>query len=431
MSVQQSTSFNNNNIKQNKLSELVKLTEQLLIQPNFESLVTCLIGTLERIYSCNIKLWLTDQYRTLILNEVFLNSSTFVSSKTELMIQAFNARCVVSDVENTIKKRGLCNIIVVPLMYKEEILGMIQLELLNQKGIDNQDIKFISDICLQTSVLMDHHLKEEICSYQQEKISTLTLLAQINKSIYSILDLPNLLNSVVTLLHQKLGFDNVGIYIIKDQNKEKFGKVSISERGLETIPLYDIKNDNSPVSLAIINSKTVVIKNPESDNRFTSSFWNSNCKSELVVPLISGEAFYGVLDLCSDNVDSFNPHYVQTIESLAENIALAIRNATLYRDEHQTRHITERLQNIIGKLSVDISYNELLNKVLIELEKILPSDASAIWLYDDVSTNFGMEQFPSSFRLANVKIHDQSNIDGNQIIFQNIDEIKERLLVYE
>ena len=65
-------------------------------------------------------------------------------------------------------------------------------------------------------------------------------------------------------------------------------------------------------------------------------------RSELVVPLCSGDRLHGALNVESDRVDEFSEADVRMLQSVADMIALALENARLYGEAQQ--EISERKQ---------------------------------------------------------------------------------------
>jgi GAF domain-containing protein len=421
----------NNIIEHSEWNELVKLAENLVFQPDLETQLTCVISTFERYFSCNTKLWLVDSYLILFQNELLHKSDLQLSSMTEFMMKAYDTRNIFINPGSDAKINDLPMIIAVPLMIRDEVLGVIQLERINQAGFDIQDTEFISGLTLQASIALDRQRQAKIYSDKQKKYEMLASVAQINKSVTSNIDLENLLNSVVTLIHQRFGFTKINILIAQGENKIALAGIGFSHSGIVPTKQYFNEQDNSPVLWAILYREPVVINDIGIETRFSPSSFDIDCKSELVLPLISGEIFIGVLDLCSDNVNAFNPDELQIFQSLSENIALAIRNAKLYHSEQLIRQVTERLQDVIGRISADTSYDDVLNNILLELEKILPSDASAIWLLDNVNSDIEMGQFTSPLRLATINVKEQYISDHDEMPDLNINDIRERLLFYE
>lgn len=192
-----------------------------------------------------------------------------------------------------------------------------------------------------------------------------------------------------------------------------------------------MRTTDGPVTEAVSGQKPVVINDTGHESRFSPAYFDPYTKSELILPLINGNQFLGVLDLCSDGVNTFGPNELINFLSLSENIAVAVRNAKLYRSEQLRRQTNEHLQDVIGRISADTSYDDVLNKILIELNIELHSDASAIWLFDNLTSDDGMGQFTSCLRLAAVNVKDHSDLEEAQNQILNINETKEKLLLVE
>jgi sigma-B regulation protein RsbU (phosphoserine phosphatase) len=106
-------------------------------------------------------------------------------------------------------------------------------------------------------------------------------------------------------------------------------------------------------------------------------------RSELTVPLGFGGEVLGVLDVQSDQLNAFGEEDRFLFEALADNIAIALRNAYLYRSESWRRRVAESMSEVAGLLSADIALDEVLRTILSELERSLPLDLAAIWLLDE------------------------------------------------
>ena len=424
------TPSSNTNIEQSKWNELVKLAEQVLLQPDLGSQLNVIISTFERLFYCNARLWLADSYLAMIIGQSPGKIDLYLNSITEIMSQASYERQVIPKESTISPLYDLPLFIAIPLIIKDEVLGVIQLERINSTGFNSQEIKFISGLGYQASLVLNLKRQESICSEKQTKNEMLSTASQIIKSINSILDIENLLNYIISLLHQTFGFSKVNIFLVQGHEKKVLSKVGISQLGVESSKPYIFDQDDSPVSWSVIHRESVIINDTSLELRFTQSF-DTSTKSELIVPLDCGDIFVGVLDICSEVVNTFDADLTHLLLSLSENIALAIRNARLYHTEQIGRQITERLNEVIGKISVDTSYEEVLNRILVELEKILPCDLSAVWLFDDFTSETGIGQFMSSLRLSSVFVKDLSITYFDQILSLNINEIKDLLHMYE
>ncbi len=317
------------------------------------------------------------------------------------------------------------------MLIREEIIGVIQLDRSDGSGFDYQDCEFIYGLGLQCSLAINWKRQEIVNSDQSRMVELLTSTSQISKSITSNLDLGNLINSVISHLHQRFGFSKVNIFMVQGGPNQALSRVGITDQGIEPSDLYYYDRDSGPVSWSVLHQEPIIINDTALENRFPPSAFNAYTKSELVIPLISGDMLIGVLDLCSGRTNKFSPATVQIYKLLADNIAVAIRNVRLYHFEQLKRQIAEGVQEVIGEISADLPFDVFLDKLLIELEKSLPFDASAIWLYDNVTSDTGLGQFTSTLKLAAVRLGDLSKIADNQAQMLSTNDIKDQLIQFE
>ena len=143
--------------------------------------------------------------------------------------------------------------------------------------------------------------------------------------------------------------------------------------------------------------KTYISKNVNEDPLYRpSELPPHDTLSELAIPLSFGSEVIGVLDIQSNLIDAFDENSIALFETLSAGIAVALRNATLYRTEQWRRKTADSFRDVAILLSANIAVSQLLDTILSELEENLPCDASAIWLMEE-DTLYGGAQ---NLRLA-------------------------------
>jgi GAF domain-containing protein len=125
-----------------------------------------------------------------------------------------------------------------------------------------------------------------------------------------------------------------------------------------------------------------------------SPFPPDETRSELTVPLVFGGEVLGVLDIQSEKVDAFGDDEQFLFEALADHIAIAMRNAHLYRSEVWRRRVADSVREVAGLLSADVDLDRVLAAILEELGKSLPLDLAAIWLVDGEVSEDADERAP-------------------------------------
>ncbi len=112
----------------------------------------------------------------------------------------------------------------------------------------------------------------------------------------------------------------------------------------------------------------------------------------MTIPLNFGGNVLGLLDIQSEALGAFGDEDRFVFEALGDNIAIAMRNATLYRSEVWRRRATDSLREVAGLLSAEVGLDQVLRAILDELDRTLPLDLAAIWLLDEDDLGAGYGQ---------------------------------------
>ncbi len=320
------------------------------------------------------------------------------------MKQSLDNRQQITALSNNLGDDQIHSIIALPLQTNNEILGVIELDRLNHSGFNVQEIEFAKALAIQSSLSI--YLQKQISINLSNKniIDLLDTIGQISKSITSNVDLENLINSILSLIHQNSKYTRISLYIKKKDEIRVLSCKSISNNGIDPPMDYHFDNEDNPIGWCISHLTPVVINDINHENRFLSTNFTPDIKSELVIPLICGDEFLGVLDIRNNVIDAFNPELIRIYQLLVDNIAVAIRNAKLFRNLELHGQIVEKIQEVIN---FNLPISEILESLLAELGNFIPYDASAIWLYDDMSSDSGLGQFTSSLKIAAVRIDER------------------------
>ncbi|MEE8389798.1 MAG: GAF domain-containing protein, partial [Anaerolineae bacterium] len=104
--------------------------------------------------------------------------------------------------------------------------------------------------------------------------------------------------------------------------------------------------------------------------------------SVLGVPICWHEEFLGVLSVASDVLDAFSPDDVELLNLLANQAAIAIRNARLFDEARRRAERLTVVNRIAGAASDILHLDDLTEIVCQEIAAIFQADAFFIALYD-------------------------------------------------
>lgn len=221
----------------------------------------------------------------------------------------------------------------------------------------------------------------------ERRANQIATVAEVSRAINSVLDMDDLLKRVVDLIHDRFEYPYVHIFTVHPGRRKVFfqaGAGSRSQAMQAQEITYDIDDTQGLIPWVAREAKTVLANDVSQDPRYRPNpLAPSGTAAEMALPLLFTGEVLGVLDLQSDQVGAFNAEDQTLFETLADNIAIAIRNASLYRSERWRRQVAESLRDVAVLISSNVALEQMLDSILTELNRNLPCDVAAIWLLQE------------------------------------------------
>lgn len=177
-----------------------------------------------------------------------------------------------------------------------------------------------------------------------EKRSTqLQTIAEIARSVISIRNMDALLPALTQTISDRFGFYHVGIFLLDDNGEYAVLRASNSEGGLRMLRRsHRLKVGEQGVVGFVARSKQPRIAlDVGADAVYFDNPDLPDTKSEMALPLKSGERIIGVLDIQSDKVNAFTEEDISILSILADQTAIAIHNAILNEQTQRAMLETE------------------------------------------------------------------------------------------
>ena len=274
--------------------------------------------------------------------------------------------------------------VVIPLKIEDRVLGALDVQSNQPSAFHPIDLLILRALADNVARAVDG---AKLYSNLRRRANQLTLVSEVSKSVTSTLDLSQLMRDAAQLIHEKFGYPHVSLFTVHPNRRLIVYEAGSGKRSKQlegfTIPLDD---ENGIMPWVARNGQTVLANDVSKDARYVDSpLPPKNTKSELCVPLIFNERVMGLLDIQADRLNAFTEDDRMMFEAVADTVAAAIRNADLYRSEQWRRQVADSLREVAGLVSSNAGLDEVLELILVELDRNLPVDTSAIWLLQDGS----------------------------------------------
>ena len=194
-----------------------------------------------------------------------------------------------------------------------------------------------------------------------ERTLDLSLAAEVGRRISALQDLGVLLETSVQLIADRFQLYYTQIYLVDRTGRSLILRAGTGEVGKELLRL----NHRLPIDLSSINGSAALERRPVivSDTAHSPTFRPHpllpQTRSELAIPLISGDRVLGVLDLQSSTPGALSESELPVFDTLAAQLATALVNAELFdRVERSYKEMEMR-----GRSAVRQGWDEYLDAI--------------------------------------------------------------------
>jgi GAF domain-containing protein len=173
----------------------------------------------------------------------------------------------------------------------------------------------------------------------------------IARDAATILDLPELLTHVVTMIGEQLGFYHVGVFMLDSAGEWAVLQAASSDQGqLMLRQGHRLRvGEMGIVGYVTHWDEPRIADNVAEDPFFFSNPYLPATRSEVALPLRGRGRIIGALDVQSTDLNAFHEQDVANLQTLADQLAVAISNARLFEQVQASREAERRAY---GELSL-------------------------------------------------------------------------------
>jgi len=165
----------------------------------------------------------------------------------------------------------------------------------------------------------------------------LAVSAEIGKLVTSTLDLNSIFKRTVDLINDRFNLYFTAIYIAEETGFNLTLREGTGEAGRELIKLGHSRpiDETSIIGRVAVNGDALVITDAEQNALHFKTSLLPNTREEAVIPLRIGNRTIGVIDLQAENPAAFPEDEIVVLQTLADQVAVAIDNARSFELSQQ------------------------------------------------------------------------------------------------
>lgn len=205
-----------------------------------------------------------------------------------------------------------------------------------------------------------------------ERTRSLSLSFNVSQRLSGLLDQKQLINEVVEQIRTTFNFYHVHIYLFDAQREHLVLAGGTGEAARIMLARgHQIPEGRGLVGRSAGTNKAVVAEDATADPGWLPNPLLPDTKSEAAIPMAIGERVIGVLDVQQNNVNGFTEDEVQLLQSVANQVAVALQSARAYEQTQQQAERELFINTLNQKIQKAGSVEDILQIATRELGQVL------------------------------------------------------------
>ena len=268
----------------------------------------------------------------------------------------------------------------VPIRAGEDVVGFISLDSDKPNAFTMQDAHKVQAFADHAAIAIKN---ARLFKAEREQRAFVEAQVEMTTSLNSTLDLRELLSRLLKSLEPVMSHVAANVMLIEDGVAR-----TASWRGYDR---YDAEAHIENLTLAVASTpdmrrsiesgSTMIVGDTRSDPDWVPvEGIHEWMRSHIKAPIRLGDRVVGFINLDSDVPHHFTEQDAQKLKSFTEHAAIAIRNTRLFQAERDQRQLAEALQDTSLALSQTLDLDEVLERILDNLGRVIPHDTANIML---------------------------------------------------
>ena len=233
---------------------------------------------------------------------------------------------------------GIRSAVMIPLQGRQDLIGTLEADSDRLDDFPPEDQVLLEALAAQLAIVIENARLLQAERQRRRRVETVTAIA---RNVTSILDLQELLDRTTELIAERFGYRSVGI-LLRDREDENWLEVAAVNTGGEHGDTGRRQHSSQGMCGRAALTGLTQLANDTSINPYFLQCPGHHTQAELDVPIKIAGRVLGVLCIESEEINAFHEDAVPFMETLADQIAVAIENARLVERARELAASDER-----------------------------------------------------------------------------------------
>lgn len=256
----------------------------------------------------------------------------------------------------------------------------------------------------QLSLTQRFEREQLLLSMEQRRSAQLRLLAEVGRLVTDSLDEKEILENTLDVIVQQYGYAEVAISLLVTDDMLEVAAIS-GTQDFGYRPGYQ-QNMESGIIGHVAKTRTAYLAEDISQDAY---YFSSAVRvgSAIGVPMLDKEHLLGVIYVESAKKNELNGDDLQTLQTLANQVATSVEKARLYARSQEHLQAMTMLQSVSQTVTSSLELEEILNNVLQLLKDSFGYTYASIYLFDGDVLHMGAQLgYPEDMLIREISINE-------------------------
>lgn len=303
-------------------------------------------------------------------------------------------------------------------------VGVLEFECYAAHPFTPDDLQLIQTLADQTATAVEN---AQLHREARQRIDELTTMHLISQFITSTLNLEEALTKItdhaIRLLNAVVAF-----VVLYDETEDNLHFQAVSGIDAGLMQNKRLKAGEGIVGWVIQTGESALVADITQDRRYVNKFDQQtgfSPKSIICAPMRTRQKTIGAIEVIGKEGKSFSEEDLRLLNWLTTPAATAIENARLFEAEHAARNQAEILREATTTLTSSLNLDQVLDKILIHLERVLPYDNAYVFLQTEDWLEIVAERNPSDPKQRELN----QRYSADNTIFKVIKESRQPVII--
>ena len=279
-----------------------------------------------------------------------------------------------------------------PIQIEGRLLGALNVESRELDAYTHTEVHLLSTLASQAALALE---TARLYARERRRVEELAAVNRVARRVSASLDLQETLDAIVEAVAELIPCTLAEISLW-DERRQKLTLQALRCEPARAFPIGEVyRPGHGYTGWVVRHRQPLLVPDVDARQDIRPDLLPGELpfKAYVGLPLLAGDELIGSLVLVHDRAGAFDDEDLQLLDALADQAAVAIRNARLYEELARRHRELAALNAVAAAINQPLPLQEILDQAIETVIRVIEADAADVRLLDRVSGELTVAAF--------------------------------------